>query len=185
LRGLRWAALSCLPVVALALGACGGGGGGGQAPPQVEDAAPVGQPTQLDLTIGDIVPLTGDLADFGPPARKAADLAIDEIEQATEDADADHTVNILHEDGQTNPQAGVQAGRRLTGDGASCLAGAWAVRYRLANRYRRSLRPPRVTKSPRSRTRASSIGRSRRMRFRATRSPTWSSRSSAEPRARW
>jgi ABC-type branched-subunit amino acid transport system substrate-binding protein len=86
----------------------------------------VGREAQLDLTIGDIVPLTGDLADFGPPGRKAADLAVDEIEQAIEDADVNHNVNIVHEDGQTSPQAGVQAARTLTGDGASCLAGAWA-----------------------------------------------------------
>ena len=32
-----------------------------------------GGETSLDLTIGDLIPLTGDLADFGPPGQKAAD----------------------------------------------------------------------------------------------------------------
>src|SRR5688572_4524455 len=45
------------------LAACGDDGGGG------------GEKT-LNLTIGDIVPLTGDLSDYGPSGRKAAELAV-------------------------------------------------------------------------------------------------------------
>ena len=121
MRAPRLAASCCL-LAALALGvsACGDddGGGGGE--------EPAGQETQLDLTIGDLVPLSGDLADQGPAGRKAADLALEEIEQAVEEVGADHTVEVLHEDTQTNPQAAVQAARTVTGDGASCIAGAWA-----------------------------------------------------------
>jgi branched-chain amino acid transport system substrate-binding protein len=80
----------------------------------------------LELTIGDSIPLTGDLADFGPPGEKAADLAVDEINSAIEEVGADHTVEIIHEDNETNPQAAVQAARSMVGDGASCIAGAWA-----------------------------------------------------------
>src|ERR671914_577576 len=80
----------------------------------------------LELTIGDSIPLTGDLADFGPPGEKAADLAVDEINSAIEEVGADHTVEIIHEDNETNPQAAVQAARSMVGDGATCLAGAWA-----------------------------------------------------------
>jgi ABC-type branched-subunit amino acid transport system substrate-binding protein len=80
----------------------------------------------LELTIGDSIPLTGDLADFGPPGEKAADLAIDEINSAIEEVGADHTVEIIHEDNETNPQAAVQAARSMVGDGATCIAGAWA-----------------------------------------------------------
>jgi ABC-type branched-subunit amino acid transport system substrate-binding protein len=80
----------------------------------------------LELTIGDSIPLTGDLGDFGPPGEKAADLAIDEINAAIEEVGADHTVEIVHEDNETNPQAAVQAARSMVSDGASCITGAWA-----------------------------------------------------------
>jgi branched-chain amino acid transport system substrate-binding protein len=107
--------------LSLAISACGGddddddGGGGGE--------------TSLDLVIGDSVPLSGDLADFGPPGEKAADLAVQEINAAIEEAGADHTVELVHEDngGGSDPQAAVQAARKLvSSDGASCIAGAWA-----------------------------------------------------------
>jgi ABC-type branched-subunit amino acid transport system substrate-binding protein len=83
----------------------------------------------LDLTIGDSLPLSGDLADFGPPGEKAADLAIEEINSAISEAGVDHTVNIVHEDncGGADPQCAVQAARKLVdSDGASCVTGAWA-----------------------------------------------------------
>jgi ABC-type branched-subunit amino acid transport system substrate-binding protein len=103
--------------LSLTIAACGdddddGGDGGGEA--------------TLDLTIGDIIPLTGDLADFGPPGQKAADLAIDEINAAIEEVGADHTVTIQHEDEQTTPDGAVSAARKLADAGASCIAGAWA-----------------------------------------------------------
>src|SRR5215213_3864973 len=84
--------------VSLALASCGGGGGGG------------GE-TSLDMTIGDSVPLSGGLADFGPPGEKAADVAIDVINDSIEDSGVDHTVNIVHEDncGGDDQQCAVQA----------------------------------------------------------------------------
>jgi branched-chain amino acid transport system substrate-binding protein len=90
----------------------GGGGGGG-------DAA-------LDLTVGNSVPLTGDLADFGPPGEKAADLAASEITKAIKEAGRDDTVEVVTVDNETNPQAAVQAARQAATQGATCLAGAWA-----------------------------------------------------------
>jgi len=103
--------------LALGLAACGGddddGGGPGE--------------TQLDLTIGDSLPLSGDLADFGPPGDKAAKIALDEINSAIESAGVDHSVNLVTEDNETNPQAAVQAARKMiSSDNASCIAGAWA-----------------------------------------------------------
>jgi ABC-type branched-subunit amino acid transport system substrate-binding protein len=92
----------------------GGGGGGG------------GGPAQLDLTIGDSVPLTGDLADYGPPGEKAADVALGVINAAINQSGAEHTVTLIHEDNETNPQAAVQAARTLVQQGSSCIAGAWA-----------------------------------------------------------
>jgi ABC-type branched-subunit amino acid transport system substrate-binding protein len=84
------------------------------------------QQASLNLTIGDLVPLTGALSDFGPPGRKASDLAIEQIQQAAEEVGAEHTVRVVHEDTQTEPQASVQAARKVIADGASCLTGAWA-----------------------------------------------------------
>jgi ABC-type branched-subunit amino acid transport system substrate-binding protein len=94
------------------LAACGDDGGGGEA--------------KFDLKIGDIIPLTGDLADYGPPGRKAADLAIDEIKKGIKDAGVDQTVSIQHENSQTDPQASVSAARKLADAGVACIAGEWA-----------------------------------------------------------
>jgi ABC-type branched-subunit amino acid transport system substrate-binding protein len=96
------------------IAACGGddGGGGGEA--------------KFDLKIGDIIPLTGDLADFGPPGRKAADLAIDQIKKGINEAGVDQTVSIQHENSQTDPQASVSAARKLVDAGVACIAGEWA-----------------------------------------------------------
>ncbi|MEK6277258.1 MAG: ABC transporter substrate-binding protein [Actinomycetota bacterium] len=90
-----------------------GGGGGGEA--------------SFDLVIGNSVPLTGDLADFGPPGEKAANLAIDQINAAIKQAGVDQTVELVTEDNETNPQAAVQVARKMVdADGATCIAGAWA-----------------------------------------------------------
>jgi len=97
------------------IAACGSddnGGGGGEA--------------KFDLKIGDIIPLTGDLADFGPPGRKAADLAVDQIKKGIKDAGVDQTVSIQHENSQTDPQASVSAARKLVDGGAACITGEWA-----------------------------------------------------------
>jgi branched-chain amino acid transport system substrate-binding protein len=101
---------------AFVLVSCGDDGGGG------------GE-TQLDLTIGDSVPLSGGLADFGPPGEKAADVAIDVINDSIQESGVDHTVDIVHEDncGGDDPQCAVQAARKMVqSDDASCIAGAWA-----------------------------------------------------------
>jgi ABC-type branched-subunit amino acid transport system substrate-binding protein len=100
---------------ALGMASCGGGGGGGE--------------ESLNVTIGDSVPLSGDLADFGPPGEKAANVAIDVINNSIDEAGVDHTVDIVHEDncGGADPQCAVQAARKMVqSDDASCIAGAWA-----------------------------------------------------------
>ena len=112
--------LLALAVAGLSLGAvaCGDDdedGGGGE--------------TSLELTIGDSVPLSGDLADFGPPGDKAAQIAVEEINKAIDEAGVDHTVNLVTEDncGGADQQCAVQAARKMVeSDGASCIAGAWA-----------------------------------------------------------
>src|SRR5919108_385160 len=121
MRGLKqWRFLVAAAglVLALGLAACGGdddddGGGGGE--------------QTLDLTIGQSLPLTGDLADFGPPGQKAAQIAQNQINDAIKQAGVDHTVNTVYEDNETNPQAAVQAARKMVdSDNASCIVGAWA-----------------------------------------------------------
>jgi ABC-type branched-subunit amino acid transport system substrate-binding protein len=120
MRGLKqWRFLVAAAglVLALGLAACGGdddeGGGGGE--------------QTLDLTIGQSLPLTGDLADFGPPGQKAAQIAQNQINDAIQQAGVDHTVNTVYEDNETNPQAAVQAARKMVdSDNASCIVGAWA-----------------------------------------------------------
>jgi ABC-type branched-subunit amino acid transport system substrate-binding protein len=121
MRGLkdkRFLAAVAGLVLVLGVAACGdddddGGGDGGEA--------------SLDLVIGDSIPLTGDLADFGPPGEKASDLAVAEINQAIQQAGVDHTVTVVHEDNETSPQAAVQAARKMVdADGANCITGAWA-----------------------------------------------------------
>ncbi len=116
-RSLWVAVLAAAFALAAGLAACGssndnGGGGGGNA--------------SFDLTIGDLVPLTGDLSPFGPPGQKAAQLAVDQINAAIDKDGLDQTVKLLNEDTQTEAQASTQAARKVSDAGASCIAGAWA-----------------------------------------------------------
>lgn len=81
---------------------------------------------QIDLTIGNLVPLTGDLAPYGPAGEKAGDLALAQIDAATKKAGVDHTVELVTEDGASDDQGGVQAARKLIADGATCISGDYA-----------------------------------------------------------
>jgi branched-chain amino acid transport system substrate-binding protein len=108
--------------MSLGIAACGGDDDTGTS----ETSAGGGGATSLDLTIGDLIPLTGDLSDFGPPGDKAANVAVDQINKAISENGSDHTVTLKTEDDQTSDQAGVSAARKLVGDGASCIAGSWA-----------------------------------------------------------
>jgi branched-chain amino acid transport system substrate-binding protein len=120
MRGLKqWRFLAAGAGLALVLGlaACGGS----------DDNSGGGGTDKIDLTIGDSIPLTGDLSDYGPPGQKASDLAVSVINKANQQAGVDNTVKVVHEDNETNPQAAVQAARKLVdADGASCITGAWA-----------------------------------------------------------
>jgi ABC-type branched-subunit amino acid transport system substrate-binding protein len=91
-----------------------------------------GGTASVELTIGDLVPLTGDLSPFGPPGRKAADLAVEQIRQAASEAGIRSDVTIEHADTETSPQAAVQAARQLISQGATCVAGPWASAETLA-----------------------------------------------------
>jgi ABC-type branched-subunit amino acid transport system substrate-binding protein len=124
LRGTRLLALAGT-VTALSFGvaACGSDSGSDSSS---SSSSSGGGATSLDLTIGNLVPLSGDLADFGPPGQKAAELAVDQINSAIDETGDDHTVTLQTEDDQTSDQAAVSAARKLVDGGASCIAGSWA-----------------------------------------------------------
>jgi branched-chain amino acid transport system substrate-binding protein len=100
---------------ALALTACSGGSqrAGGRKP--------------LNLTIGDILPMTGPQAAFGGPGRKAADLAVVEIKRAIVKAKADHKIAIKHGNDRSEAQAAVNLAGNFVRGGASCLTGPWSA----------------------------------------------------------
>ncbi|MGI8804143.1 MAG: hypothetical protein ACR2IN_00320, partial [Thermoleophilaceae bacterium] len=80
-----------------------------------DGSEPTGGEAQIDLVVGDSVPLSCDLADCGPPGQKAADLAVEEIQAAIDEVGVDHTVEVVHEDngGGADQQAAVQSARKL------------------------------------------------------------------------
>ena len=64
-------------------------------------------PQRLDLKIGNLVPRTGFLEQFGEPGQQAADLAVDEIRKAAAKAGAQHKVTITHVDYRSAPTQAV------------------------------------------------------------------------------
>lgn len=79
---------------------------------QEEAEGPEGE-VSLELRIGHVVPLTGALSDFGPPIARAAQLGKQVFEEAAAAAGVDISITITEEDSQTDPQAGVEAARKL------------------------------------------------------------------------
>jgi branched-chain amino acid transport system substrate-binding protein len=103
---------AALPIAALALCAlaagCGGGGSG-----------------SVDLRIGNLVPLRGDLAELGPAGRKAATVAVSEARRAARGSDVE--VALRSADTETDDRiAEVRARQLVEDDDASCLVGDWA-----------------------------------------------------------
>jgi ABC-type branched-subunit amino acid transport system substrate-binding protein len=107
-------------VLALALGltACGGGdGGGGNGPGS----------TELDLVIGNSLPLSGSSRPLGESGEKASEIALDRIEQASETAGSEHTVRIVNEDQGSDEDEAVESAKQLVdADRATCLTGPWS-----------------------------------------------------------
>lgn len=90
-----------------------------------DDGAPTGE--RITLRLGAVIPLTGFLADFGPPVQAALELAAEQFEKAAADADFNVEVVVNIEDSQTNPQAGVEAARKLVDtDNVHMIIGAAA-----------------------------------------------------------
>ena len=103
-------------LLAVGLAACGGGGGG---------SGPGSK--QLNLVIGNSLPLSGSSKALGDSGQKASDLAVDRIKQAIDAADAEHTVRTVSEDQGSDPITAAESAKRLVDDDkASCLTGPWS-----------------------------------------------------------
>jgi len=84
-----------------------------------------GSDATLDLTVGALIPQTGDLSIFAPAGEKAAELAVEQANAAFEAAGSDSKVTLEVGDTETKPQPATQAANKLISDGATCLVGAW------------------------------------------------------------
>jgi ABC-type branched-subunit amino acid transport system substrate-binding protein len=78
----------------------------------------------FDLSVGGLLPLTGDLSAFGPAGEKAANLAIDNANTALEGTDISVTLDVA--DSQTEPTAAQSAAKKLISGGSTCLIGPWS-----------------------------------------------------------
>jgi ABC-type branched-subunit amino acid transport system substrate-binding protein len=114
---LRLLALALVVLVPFGVSACGGdddedeaGGGATETAQEGAQEAP-----SFELRIGPILPLTGDLASFGPSQAEAARIAVERIEEALGAAGVeDVTVTLLDtEDDGGRSQAGVEAATKF------------------------------------------------------------------------
>jgi ABC-type branched-subunit amino acid transport system substrate-binding protein len=112
-------AVAAVAAVAATAGACasdddGSGASGGKGNPSFQ------------LTIGALVPLTGDVGAFGPAGLKAAKLAVSDANAALKDAGLTKVqVTLKSADTQSAPQGALTAARQLAGQGANCFSGPW------------------------------------------------------------
>ncbi len=117
----RAGSIAAAALASLALASCGGG----------EDDKRPGKATSAggppEVVIGNSVPLSGELEDFGPSAEKAAGLAIERIEEAIEDSGSRSSVKLLTEDNATDAQKATATFRKMAGEGAGCIVGPWAA----------------------------------------------------------
>lgn len=79
-----------------------------------------------EVKLGVLVPLTGQLADFGGPGSTAANLAAEQVNTAG--ADTGFKVTLVTEDTKTDPQAAQEAATKvIESDGVAAIAGPWAT----------------------------------------------------------
>ncbi len=127
MRGRKLLAVAgAVTALSVGIAACGSDDDSTSGDSTSGSSAVVGGEETLDLKIGNILSLSGDLADYGPSGEKASDIAVSEINKSIEETGADHTVTATTEDDQTSDQAGVQAARKVAGEGATCITGSYA-----------------------------------------------------------
>lgn len=125
---LRLLAIAMIALAPLAAAGCGGDDETADGT-QAEETEAAGEGPSFELTIGPILPLTGDLASFGPSQAEAARIAVDQIEQVLESQGlSDVTVTLLPvEDDGGRLQPGVEAAtKHVQTDGANVLLGTMA-----------------------------------------------------------
>ena len=104
--------LLALALVVLVAAGCGGDDADEAAPAETEAPA---ETRSFELRIGPVLPLTGDLASFGPSQAEAARIAVEQIQAALDAAGlSDVTVTLLPvEDDGGRAQAGVEAATKF------------------------------------------------------------------------
>jgi branched-chain amino acid transport system substrate-binding protein len=77
----------------------------------------------LRLVIGQIAPLTGPQAPYGPADQEAGRLATKVLNDGAQQAGVPFTVELRVEDDQGRPDTGTQVATKLVTGGATCLSG--------------------------------------------------------------
>lgn len=134
----RARSLALIAVLALVLAACGGDGGDtvdetetdpGADQTETEPGETPGEDVSFDLRIGTVLPLTGDLAAFGPSINEAVQVAVDIINDALEEEGIEgiSVELVASEDSQTQQGPGVEAATKLVqSDDVDVVIGAMA-----------------------------------------------------------
>lgn len=80
------------------------------------------------ITLGQIAPMTGSAAEFGPFYRDAAQLAVDQINQAAAEVFGGPLIKqLVTEDTNTLPTPAIESARKLVNaDGVPAIIGAWS-----------------------------------------------------------
>lgn len=125
-----WSFVGSVAVAALIATGCGnddkggnGSGDGGGGDKKSFDGS---------MKIGAIVPLTGDLQQFGETGNAALELAVEQVNDAYEAAGYDGEVELVVEDGETKEDAAKSAAEKLVNEEVSCIVGDWASSSTLA-----------------------------------------------------
>jgi ABC-type branched-subunit amino acid transport system substrate-binding protein len=125
---LRLLVLGLIVLGSLLAGGCGGDDDEDTAAATTEAGAPEDAPS-FELRIGPVLPLTGDLASFGPSQAEAARIAVARIQRALDAKNlSDVTVTLLPvEDDGGKAQAGVEGATKLVqADDVNVLLGTMA-----------------------------------------------------------
>lgn len=121
-----WRIVGWIALLTLTAGACNPFGGGEEEeppppPPPTEPPSPEGESIDDTLRFGAVLPLSGDLSEFGPTMQAAAELAVEDI-NAQGGVFGD--VELLVEDSGTDPGSAGAATERLIAQGADVILGA-------------------------------------------------------------